>query len=130
MIALYNEEDMRADSDPAYHYKTVMPVGESNIELFGVIDGRYELHAVLMDHDQVGRSCWKSDHIVFTVEKQLSENRSVALLKGIEKLRQEGGRSGPVRKGKPWLPMPQSHEDFGYVIALWGDGYIDNVLAW
>merc|ERR1711971_994176 len=109
----------------------MMRVGDSNIELFGMTEGRYDLAATLVDREGLSRNCWTGDEISFRIESTpLDErNRSSMLLRGLQSLGRDGGRVGQILKDG-WLRQPRTHSDFGYVTAVWGDKYIDNVLAW
>lgn len=113
----------------SHDFKTVYIVCKANIELFGLTEGHYKLTAVLVDRDETGRECWANADVSFTILVREATNRSEALLGGLRSLSQKGGRMAGASRSS-WLPQPRTHSDFGYVTAIWGDAYIDNVIAW
>jgi len=105
-------------------------VGEPNVEIFGLTEGRYVLQAALVDARSVGRDCWKGETISFTVESHTYQNRSGSLLAGMRSHRRSGGRGQSSRQRRPFFMQPKKHSDFGYVTVFWGEKYLDNVIAW
>lgn len=126
VVVYYGESNTTGSSDG---YKSVARVAEPNFELFGLMPGYYSIMVMLVDLQGFTRNCWLGHPITFTVGYPKFVNRSVALLQGLDNIHQSGGRIGEPMD-VPWLMQPFDHGDFAYVTALWGDDYVDTVLAW
>lgn len=120
----FDSTDVRINHDFVLEGSTC----KNNLELFGLTRGTYQMIALLVDHDGRTRKCWGISQASFSIYKQTPLNRSDALLHSLQSLHQSGGRMR--RAERPWMRLPQTHHDFGYVTALWGNAYMDNVIAW